>query len=419
MIDKLIALANASKIDIQITSYDHRDTTIQVKDDQLETFNISKRKHYLIVAKIGKKTVKLATENLENPEEILHLLQEQAHLLDNTTTIPFAKEEILPIKEEEQTVDTEKVIHELTSLNELKKDFQELLSIEGEYTHHYEKIAIDNSHVHLMDTNQYGVYGLSVTVQEEEHMESCYTAVSDIDVDLKQLALEQIHKALDRLHFQSLATNRYNVILSNECVADLLTQFAPIFEAQLIQKRKSVLTGKLHEKIFSQAFHLVEDPLYNHGFGKRIFDDEGSKTFKKEIIKDKAFVQMLYDNESATNDQVQSTGNSYGVYGMYLEPGSSTLEELIQDLKDGIYIDHLTGLHAGTNLNDGNISLQAEGYYIKDGKKDHALKMIILSTNFIELFSHIKEVANDLRFDHAKCGAPSVSFTDIAIAGEE
>ena len=95
-----------------------------------------------------------------------------------------------------------------------------------------------------------------------------------------------------------------------------------------------------------------------------------------------------------------------------------TFDELIKDIKDGVYITDLVGLHAGVKAVSGEFSLQASGQKIVDGKLDHAVKMIVVSGNFFDMMNHIKGIANDLKFELSGIGSPSIYVESLMIGGE-
>ena len=197
----------------------------------------------------------------------------------------------------------------------------------------------------------------------------------------------------------------------------ILKAFSEMFKKELIDKNLSPLMDKINTKVFSDKINIVEDPTNEKLVGKRLFDNEGVTTYYKEIVSNGKFITSLYDNKTAKKDNVKSTGNSYGVRNLYIVPGDLSEKELITKLDNGIYIDNVTGLHAGINFLTTNISLQSAGYTIKNGKKDKALKMIILSTTLFELLNNVIEIGNNLEFYSSTCGSPSILFKNISIAG--
>ena len=139
----------------------------------------------------------------------------------------------------------------------------------------------------------------------------------------------------------------------------------------------------------------------------------------KLIIKNGKFITKLYDNKTAIKENMQPTGTSGGVRNLYIIPGNKTFEELVSNLNNGIIIDSINGLHAGANTLNGDLSLQATGYEVKDGKIGNALKLIILQTNIKELFNNVIEIGNDLEFYGETGGSPSILCKDITIVGKE
>ena len=192
-----------------------------------------------------------------------------------------------------------------------------------------------------------------------------------------------------------------------------------MFYAESINKKTSPLVDKFQEKIFSDKITIVEDPTNEKYIGKSLFDNDGVKTYYKKIVENGKFITKLYDRKTALKEDVLSTGNASGVRNAYLVPGEKSYKELIEQLKDGIIIENIEGLHAGLNTLTGDISLQATGFLVKNAKIVKALNMIILSTNIFELLNNVVEIGNDLEFFGEVSGAPSLLVSDITIVGKE
>ncbi|NLC48027.1 MAG: TldD/PmbA family protein, partial [Tenericutes bacterium] len=212
---------------------------------------------------------------------------------------------------------------------------------------------------------------------------------------------------------------KYTIVLKNNCVFSLINRFINLFYAENINKNLSCLKDKLGKKIFSDKITIIEDPTNDSYVGKRLFDDEGTKTFYKEIVKNGVFKTQLYDNKNAIKDNKESTGNSFGVRNMILEKGNISYENIVKKCKNGLLIDDIQGLHAGLNEITGDFSLQAQGYEIKDGKQAKAVKLIILTSNVFEIFSNVVDVCDDLEINSVIGGAPSLLINNISISGSK
>ena len=89
---------------------------------------------------------------------------------------------------------------------------------------------------------------------------------------------------------------------------------------------------------------------------------------------------------------------------------------------DGLLINQLTGLHAGTNLVSGDFSLSAEGFRIEKGIISHPVEQITVAGNFYDLLQQVAQVGSDLFFDLpgslGQIGCPSLLIKELAISGE-
>ncbi len=228
--------------------------------------------------------------------------------------------------------------------------------------------------------------------------------------------------AIKRLNSKVISSGEYKVILSPDVVSDIFSSILPFFYADSVQKDKSIFKDKLNKKIASDKITLIEDPNNEKLCGKRLFDDEAVNTIYKEIIKDGILKMYLYNLKSSKKDKTQSTGNGYisdietGVRNMYVKPSNISFDNLIRDMKYGLYINRVTGTHAGINPNNGNISLQSMGYIIEDGKITDALQPFIMTTDFKTLLKNIEDVGNDLTFNSEQFGSPSIKISKVNIS---
>ncbi len=100
-----------------------------------------------------------------------------------------------------------------------------------------------------------------------------------------------------------------------------------------------------------------------------------------------------------------------------MKPGRKSLDQLFEEVGNGVYITDVSGLHAGLNSRTGNFSLQSTGFLIKDGIKDRPLDIITISGNLVNLFMDIQEVGKDMKqFIASSC--PSVIVKSIKVSGK-
>ena len=180
--------------------------------------------------------------------------------------------------------------------------------------------------------------------------------------------------------------------------------------------QESILTNKIGEKVFSDKISIVEEP--KKGIRSVAFDNEGTLKKNQVIVENGKFIKKLNNLEYALKLDEEPTGNAGSINNLYIMPGKKTFDELLKDLDNGIVIYELYGLHSGINLLSGNISLQAEGMFVKDGKMIKGLNMVILTTNFLELFNNVVEVGSSIRPVSLSVLAPDLLIDNIVVTGK-
>ena len=243
----------------------------------------------------------------------------------------------------------------------------------------------------------------------------------DIDTFVKEVAEE----ALNKIGAVQCKSKKYPTVLSPETFTSLLKAYLSNMNAEEVQKNSSLFVGKLHEQVASKKLTVVEDGLVKNVF-YRYHDDEGVAINKKNLITKGVLETYLYTLETAKKDGVEPTGNAVSANKMvavpnyfYVKPGKKTFEDMIKNIKEGVYITDLQGLHAAMNAKSGNFSLQAQGFMIRDGKVAEPLTLITAAGNLVDVFNNIKDIASDLKLCIMDgCSSPSVYIKKMAISGK-
>ena len=221
-------------------------------------------------------------------------------------------------------------------------------------------------------------------------------------------------------------SKKYRAILAPKVVSSLMSALLESTIAEEVQKHSSLFEGKLGTQILSKKITITEKPLEKTIFFKS-FDDEGVATYNKDIFKNGVLMTYLYNIETSLKDGVKTTANGYrgsskspiktGLSSVYLKPGKVSEEELIAKCGDGIYIDSITGLHAGLNSQSGNFSLQATGFMIRDGKLAEPVNLITVAGNLVKVFQDVTMVANNSELLSSGNSVSSIMIKSIAVSG--
>jgi TldD protein len=181
-------------------------------------------------------------------------------------------------------------------------------------------------------------------------------------------------------------------------------------EADIILEGGSCLEGKLGQMIGSEMVTVIDDPsLMQNGYYP--FDDEGSMAQETLLVKDGILNSYLHSRETAGRmggvpRNARAMGTDRPVVRMsntYIANGDWKLEEIIEELGDGIY---LIGSRGGqVNTAEGVFQFNAKrGYLVEKGQKTKLLRDVSLSGKILEIMKDIRAVGNDLKFNSGRCG---------------
>ncbi len=295
-------------------------------------------------------------------------------------------------------------------------------------------IMINTRGLNLEDKSNIAYASISVMVKDDDDVKTAsrYLISNDFNsFNPKTLAVEAVKEGISLLGADSVESNGYPIIIRNDAAATLLEAYSSIFSAESVQKRLSLLKGKINEKIANDIITLTDDPFMEGGVMTRSFDGEGVASESKNIIEKGVLKNYLHNLKSAKKDGVKSKGNGYkGSYkstvsiaptNMYIQKGNSRLEDMVEGMERGLMIIDLQGIHSGTNPVSGDFSLSAHGYLIEDGKISKPVNQITLSGNFYDLIKEVIEVGNDLKFTFpggGYIGSPSLKIRELSVSGK-
>ena len=284
---------------------------------------------------------------------------------------------------------------------------------------------VNSKGLHLQRHNTYA-YAYAIGVfQKGEDIKTAYDiklAKKFSDFNAKEMAETTIKQGVSKLGGISIKTGSYPVVFSNEMFADVLDVFTSIFSGEAAYRNLTPLKDKVGKQIAGTHINLIDDPLHPDAYFKNPFDDEGVACQKRYVVKNGVFTGFNHSLKTASIFKEEPTGNGFNggisTTNFYIEPTLTSFDKLIIDIKDGVYITDLVGLHAGVKVVSGEFSLQASGFKIVNGKIDHPVKMIVVSGNFFEALNHVTGIGSDFKFNLSGIGSPSVYIESLMIGGE-
>ena len=437
--DKFFALAKEAGLsEVELYVSENRSLNISLFHGEVD--NYSDNNGYSIMAR-GLLNGKCgsATCDVWNAEKAKYLINEMvanAKVIENEDPIFIFKGSEKYKKVNTFNKDLEKVTNDqiMANLLEVEKACKELdpriIEVAGtEYSQVSEKVTLINSNgLNLVQKNNYYYFVAQCVAKEGEQTKSGYDFFFDNDFskfDAKKYAKKVVDLTVAQLGGEACESKKYKAILHPDVVTSLMKAYIGHANAEEVQKQSSLFIGKIGQKIASKKVTIEDRPLQKNPFA-RWFDDEGVATYNKPIIKNGVLETYLYNLTTAAKAGVQTTGNGYGGGSkkgisstfLYLKPGKKNLDQLFEEVGDGVYITDVSGLHAGLNPQSGNFSLQSTGFMIENGKKGKPLDLITVSGNLLEVFQDIIEIGNDVTVSPSGVSAESVLIKKLSVSGK-
>ena len=192
-------------------------------------------------------------------------------------------------------------------------------------------------------------------------------------------------------------------------------------EADRILGREGAQAGEsylskesLGMKVGSEEANVSDDPTLAHSNGYCPVDDEGVASSKRRLIVAGKITEFLQNRATSSLLGVRNNGASRSVgfdrepiirmSNTFVEPGDySTVEELLKEVKDGIYIKSFTEW----NIDDKRLNQRytgLEAYRVKGGEAAGLVRAPILEITTPALWGSVKGRTKRLEFEAATCG---------------
>ena len=290
-----------------------------------------------------------------------------------------------------------------------------LIAEEGEYSDSvFDSLTLDSQGLEARHTETSFEIGYESTVEDANgrHFSSYWwdAAPRLEDLQLKGCAQKAYERARDQRNPRSVPSGKYTLILDSECASKVVTPVLSALGGYSLQQKNSFLTGSLGKQLFPQGLTILDVPRTKGDTGCRLFDSEGVATREMPVIENgvvktyflNTYISRKMEMEPTIEDATRVKVMPFG--------GCRTQEEVLQKVKDGILV---TGFNGGnSNPATGNFSYGIEGFVIKDGKRLHPVREMLITGNFLTLWNHLEVAADDARPCLSKL-VPTLAFSDV------
>ncbi len=192
-------------------------------------------------------------------------------------------------------------------------------------------------------------------------------------------------------------------ILGTMVFADLVQQVGRMASAFHVEAGLSFLAGRLDQPIGSKVLTLVDDATLPGALGTMPFDHEGLPTKRTSIIADGVLRSYLHNTTTAAKAGVESTANAGLIapqpFNLVVEPGRCSLEDLIGQVDDGIYVTNDWYLRYQDYARGDFSAIPRDAMFaIKDGQIAGSIKELRISDNLPRILSNLRAMGRERRW---------------------
>ena len=250
----------------------------------------------------------------------------------------------------------------------------------------------------------------------------------------KALATADLSDGGGTLAPAAVPSGKYAAVLSNQVTRNIMITAWMSFVRERMESGNSAFSMN-QPLAASEKVSLVDNPCPPNWSVDYRLDSEGTLCEKTDILRNGTLVTPLSTLSSGT-----SSGNAGRIAGLsgttpinlitipsciYIESGDSTVEEMLQQMGDGIYLTYSLDVFHSINIASGEFSIPCGGILYKDGKPVGTADQLTIAGNLRELFRDILAVGNDLTLEefmfyhNYSYGGPSLLVKELSFSSKQ
>ncbi|HET8815650.1 MAG TPA: TldD/PmbA family protein [Solirubrobacterales bacterium] len=248
-------------------------------------------------------------------------------------------------------------------------------------------------------------------------------------LDPEAIGREGARRALAMIGASKPASRACPVVLDETVAASFAGLIGGALGAKAVQRGRSPFAGRLEEEVASGAFALHDDGREPEGPASAPFDAEGVPRRRTALIEGGRLRSYLYDTYTANRESRASTGSasrqgyrslpSVSTSNLVVAAGALSLDKLLAQAGDGVFVTDVAGLHSGVNPVTGVFSVGASGRVIRDGALAEPVREFTIAGELVGMLGAVSAAGAEPRWVPfgGSVSTPPLLVAEMAISG--
>jgi len=245
--------------------------------------------------------------------------------------------------------------------------------------------------------------------------------------DLKsatEIGHEAAKRACKRLGAKGIEGRATTIIFEPRTATSLLGHLISAINGMAILQSRSFLCDCAGKQIFPEFVSISDDPDHPEGMGNRLFDGEGTRCQRTQIIETGRLETYLTNRYAAKRLHDTSSGHAsrgltgdigIGTSNLIMKPGNAPLQDILRDIGDGFLVTEMMGF--GVNGVTGDYSRGAAGFLIENGELTRPVQEVTIAGNLKQMFLDITHLGDDQTW-FGSTAVPTIAIANMTVAGQ-
>jgi PmbA protein len=194
-----------------------------------------------------------------------------------------------------------------------------------------------------------------------------------------------------------------------------------------VYKGSSPMAGKIGEKLFNEKVTIIDDGTIDGKFASASYDDEGIPHRRNILIEKGVLKSFIYDLKTASQSEVESTGNAArGLFSppepsftnLVIQAGETPLKNILAGIDEGILVEDLLGIGQGNIISGAFSNPLALAFKIEKGEIVGRVKDLSIAGNIYELLKNVGAVSKEAQWVYSTFYAPYILIPEMNVAGK-